>query len=114
MSVAEIDTLDAAVLSTLLSAREFGTWDTDWYDYAPSGWGRRVKYAPRALVVSISQYLALERPHPLFELVADIGRLVEQDELFAAALMAHYSRENMPWCLAEVFAHYENARCYAQ
>ena len=108
MKTSEVDTLEAAVMSTLRSAREFGTWDCDWYDYAPNGWMRRVRNAPRALVESTGRYLASERPHFLFELVAEVDRLIALDHDFAKALVALHRRDNTPFCLAEVFAHHEN------
>jgi hypothetical protein len=114
MPLAEIDTLDAAVMSALRTARDVGTWDCHWWDYAPPGWQRRVKNAPPKLVEEIGQYVATERPHVLFSLVAEVGRLMRLDEDFGVALIAIHWRENTPMCLAEVFAHFENARRDAQ
>lgn len=110
MSPVEVDTLDAALISTLRTARDLGTWDTEWYDYAPFGWRDRVRRAPRAMVADTAAYLATTILDEIADLGAFVERLMRQDAEFAEALLARYSRDDTPLVLAEVFAHFENAR----
>jgi hypothetical protein len=45
----EPDDLEEAIRMTLRGARDYGTWDCEWWDYAPRGWLAKVRNAPREL-----------------------------------------------------------------
>lgn len=102
-----IESLDAAVLCALRNARDLGTWDTEWWEYAPPEWRARVRHAPRALVVDIARYLAALEPGPLEELTIFIERWMKRDPFFAAAIIAKADRST-PLMVAEAIARYEN------
>ena len=81
-------TLEEAVRHAIRNALAFGTWDCEFYDYAPPGWARRVKHAPRALRYGI--YLDLKsiavEPNPLEEAAEVVQQLLRDDPTFADEL----------------------------
>jgi hypothetical protein len=91
--------LEEAVRMTLRGARDCGTWDCDWWDYAPRGWFSKVRNAPPELRRKVALDLNAcdrmrredwERCEAMIAFLLDVMHL---DERLAAQLIERFEEE---------------------
>ncbi len=108
-------TLERAVLIALRGANEYGTWDTDWFCYAPTGWASRVQRAPREMLKEAhffdiaSETERQDDQREDEELVRLVLQVMRNDATLAEALIERVAAgDSAHFALLEAVSRYQN------